>query len=96
MCWLVVLLVLSHKTAFHDNRLLAAAAPDRAQSDSNISTDTIDGQSVTTISESRDSNIQGEISKPQYSGAILWTDLQCKHQCAGRNVNTTPSSLDPS
>ena len=24
MCWLVVLLVLSHKTAFHDNRLLAA------------------------------------------------------------------------
>ena len=94
MCWLVVLLVLSHKTAFHDNRLLAAAAPDRAQSDSNISTDTIDGQSVTTISESGNSNIQGEISKPRSDSHN--TDLQCKHQCAGRNVNTTPSSLDPS
>ena len=62
MCWLVVLLVLSHKTAFHDNRLLtaAAAASDRARSDSNISTDTIDGQSITKC-EGGHSNIQGEI-----------------------------------
>ena len=55
-----MLLVLSHKTAFHDNRLLAAADPDRARSDSNISTDTIDGQSITKC-EGGHSNIQGEI-----------------------------------
>ena len=39
------------------------------------------------------SNIQGDISKRRSNSHN--TDLQCKHQCAGRNVNTTPS-LDPS